>query len=142
MDAFKDCLVEVNVTLSTECLPRFIKSRSYLAFLENKPDSLRTARSRKKLEDFFGEPIHGNLTKIELVVVLRKKGYERSARKRAMFQEKFQMAYEEALEEQRMKRRSSGGNGAFADDGTNPQMDSMLPLQWNWKTFTWTPSDT
>jgi len=82
-DAFVDLQVDVWVVLTTECLPRFLKCDLFLNFLDNKPDSPRTARRRVKLEDFFGEEVKGSLTKVEVVKLIRVKAYEKNAKRRA-----------------------------------------------------------
>ena len=51
---FDDVQVSVWVNLSTEMMPRFLRSDILRRYLFERPDSPETQQSRKKLEDFFG----------------------------------------------------------------------------------------
>mmetsp|Transcript_23375 Transcript_23375/g.58454 ORF Transcript_23375/g.58454 Transcript_23375/m.58454 type:complete len:237 (-) Transcript_23375:93-803(-) len=80
-DAFKPLQNDVFDLMSRD-LPRFWRSEDYKYFLENKPDTPEIARSRKKLEEFFGEDIKGPLHRVGLVERLSRPGYEKSRKRR------------------------------------------------------------
>jgi len=83
-DSLLEIQADVWTVLRNECMPRFVKSETFYSYLENQPDSPRTARSRKKLEEFFGEELKGDLTRIELVNIIRVQAYEKNEKIRKL----------------------------------------------------------
>ena len=64
-------------------------ANSFITSLENAPDSPRTAFSRQKLSEFFGEDIEGSLCKSELIKCVTKKGFFKSRRGRRLANSKW-----------------------------------------------------
>eukprot|EP01104_Vermistella_antarctica_P020256 TRINITY_DN85_c1_g2_i1.p1 TRINITY_DN85_c1_g2~~TRINITY_DN85_c1_g2_i1.p1 ORF type:complete len:354 (-),score=84.36 TRINITY_DN85_c1_g2_i1:278-1339(-) len=81
-DSLDATAVEAAVVLKTDCLSRFFKCPLWLDYLENRPDSPEAARSRRKLNHFFGETITGPLKREDIVKVLKKKGFEKNTNTR------------------------------------------------------------
>lgn len=80
-DIFLELQAEAYAVMSRDALPRFLASPIYKDFLENPPDTPEVAKSRRKLEEFFGEELVGPLTRSELVK-FRSTGMSRSRRSR------------------------------------------------------------
>eukprot|EP00211_Chloroparvula_japonica_P008109 CAMPEP_0119145968 /NCGR_PEP_ID=MMETSP1310-20130426/38244_1 /TAXON_ID=464262 /ORGANISM="Genus nov. species nov., Strain RCC2339" /LENGTH=316 /DNA_ID=CAMNT_0007137825 /DNA_START=26 /DNA_END=972 /DNA_ORIENTATION=- len=81
-DMFDDVQIVLWVEMNTELYPRFLRSEKLRSFFYDCPDSPTTLRSRKKLEDFFGMEIKGNVTRSEVVKVVETTGFEKLDSKR------------------------------------------------------------
>mmetsp|Transcript_24404 Transcript_24404/g.68429 ORF Transcript_24404/g.68429 Transcript_24404/m.68429 type:complete len:300 (+) Transcript_24404:154-1053(+) len=77
-EVFDDVQISVWINLSTELLPRFLRSDLLYRFFSDRPDSPSTEISRRKLEDFFGMCIEGPLKRVEIIKVVRTRGFKKN----------------------------------------------------------------